>query len=290
MGPRRVACMAWAGEPSLPFNNIPAVEIAPGCGIEEAEEKVCAVFEDADLGFVSIRDINSRLPCVDLCRFYESRVDGEVLISVVSIGSWDENETLNVLNILVGLRLNPYPRGRNVRLRFFSAEEVPSVLLLIGGDTVLGEFEARACLVARFGEDIRSENCQQMGAAGMHLVHSVLGMKVSLQSPESPDALDKAVCDTLEREGQPVAEPLNSMILLGCLFGEIVRSQVELASSWLPLPQFQPWPAVVFTRAEKSDGTDSVAFSPIAHIGSLLKSRERGILGRSLEELKSTCQ
>tara|TARA_B100000809_G_scaffold48710_2_gene43456 strand:+ start:1906 stop:2730 length:825 start_codon:yes stop_codon:yes gene_type:complete len=274
----------------LPFNNIPAVEIAPGCGIDEAEEKVCAVFEDADLGFASIPDINSRLPCADLCRFYESRVDGEVLISVVSIGCWEENETLNVLNILVGLRLNPYPRGRNVRLRFFSAEEVPSVLLLIGGDTVFGEFEARACLVARFGEDIRPENCQQMGAAGMHLVHSVLGTKVSLLASESPDALEGAVCDTLEREGQPVAEPLNSMILLGCLFGEIVRSQVELSSSWLPLPQFQPWPAVVFTRAEKSDGTDSVAFSPIAHIGSLLESRERGSLGRSLAELKSTCR
>lgn len=258
--------------------------------MDEAEARVSSAFEEAGIGFAGIQDINSRLPCVDSCRFFESHVDEAVLVSIVSVGAWDENETLNVLNILVGLRLNPYPRGNTVRIRFFSSEVVPPVLLLIGGDTVFGEFEARACLVARFGEDIRPENCQQMGAAGMQLAHSVLGTEVSLLATESPDELAHAVCDTLKREELPVAEPLNSMILLGCLFGEMVRNQVDLPSTWLALPQFNPWPAVVFTREEKSDGSDSVAFSPIAHIGSLLKSRERDALGTALEELKSACQ
>lgn len=285
------ACGGWIGEPSLPFNKIPAVELVPGCQIEQAEEKVCSAFAEEELGFVSIQEINSRFPCLDLCRFYETVIDeDDVLVSIVSIGSWEEHETLNVLNILVGLRLNPDPLGRNVRMRFFSVDEVPAVLQLIGGDTVFSELEARACLVARFGEDIRPENCQQMGAAGMHLVHSLLGAEVSLLAVGASDTLEQAICDTLEREEPPASEPLNSMILLGCLFGEIVRSQVKLSSTWLALPQFKPWPAVVFTRAEESDGKDSVAFSPIAHIRSLLESRERGVLGKSLEELKSACE
>ena len=112
------------------------------------------------------------------------------------------------------------------QVHFFSVLEVPPVLLLISGDTLFSEFEARACLVARFGEDIRPENCQQMAAAGMHLVRSVLNTEVSLLDPGSLDELARVVCDSLEAEELPLSEPLNSMILLGCLFGEMVRNQI----------------------------------------------------------------
>ena len=273
----------------LPLS-IPDVRISPGECLEEAEAKLSAAFEEAGIDFAGMDGINSGLPCQDRCKFFRSGADASLLISVLNTGEWEENETLNVLNILLGLRLAPHEPGKKVQIHFFSALEVPGVLLLIGGDTVFSQFEARACLVARFGEDIRPENCQQMAAAGMHLVRSVLGTEVSLLDPDSPDELARAVCDSLDSEDLPVAEPLNSMILLGCLFGEMVRNQVDLESTWLALHQFEPWPAVVFTRKEKTDESDSVAFSPLAHIGSLISSGDRSALSRALEELKSVCQ
>ena len=88
-----------------------------------------------------------------------------------------------------------------------------------------------------------------------------------------------------------MTEPLNSMILLGCLFGEMVRTQVDLESKWLKFPRFDPsWPIVVFTRKENTEESDCVLFSPVAHMGGLLSSRDRGALSRALEELKSVCR
>ena len=271
--------------------SIPDVQIAPGECLEEAEARLSAAFEKAGIEFLGMDRINSGLPCRERCKFFCSGSDAGLLISVLSIGDWGKNETLNVLNILLGLRLEPHQPGKKVEVYFFSALEVPAVLRLIGGDTVFSEFEARACLVARFGEDIRPENCQQMAAAGMHLVRLVLNTEVSLLDPDSPDELVRAVCDSLEAEELPVAEPLNSMILLGCLFGEMVRTQVDLESKWLKFPRFDPsWPIVVFTRKEKTEESDSVLFSPVAHMGGLLGSRDRGALSRALEELKSVCR
>jgi hypothetical protein len=274
----------------LSLFSIPDVQIAPGKRLEEAEARLCAAFEEADIEFFGMDRINSGLPCRDHCKFFCSGSEAGLLVSVLSIGDWDENETLNVLNVLLGLRLEPHQPGKKVQVHFFSVLEVPPVLLLISGDTLFSEFEARACLVARFGEDIRPENCQQMAAAGMHLVRSVLNTEVSLLDPGSLDELARVVCDSLEAEELPLSEPLNSMILLGCLFGEMVRNQIELESAWLALHQFEPWPAVVFMPEEKTAETDSVAFSPVAHIGSLLSSRDRGVLRKALEELQSACR
>ena len=278
-------------EAFLSLFSIPDVQIAPGECLEEAEARLAAAFEKAGIEFLGMDRINSGLPCRERCKFFCSGSDAGLLISVLSIGDWGKNETLNVLNILLGLRLEPHQPGKKVEVHFFSALEVPAVLRLIGGDTVFSEFEARACLVARFGEDIRPENCQRMAAAGMHLVRLVLNTEVSLLDPDSPDELVRAVCDSLEAEELPVAEPLNSMILLGCLFGEMVRTQVDLESKWLKFPRFDPsWPIVVFTRKEKTEESDSVLFSPVAHMGGLLGSRDRGALSRALEELKSVCR
>ena len=211
-----------------------------------------------------------------------------VFFSVLSVGSWQEKETLSVLNIVLGLRLEPRQPGRSFSLRYYSVAAVPPELLIISGDTDFSEFEARACLVARFGEDLRPQDCQQMAASGMYLARSLLGAEVDLLDPGAPSRLAEAVCDRLACEELHVTEPLNMVILLGCLFGEMVRSQVKLESSWMALRQIELWPAVVFSR-RKSTTSDSIVFSPMDHIRSLVGSRDRDALRRALEELKTVC-
>lgn len=275
----------------MPFFDVPELQIDPGDDLDQAEEKVRAAFEEIGLDFSSMAWINSRLPktLVDDCRFFCTRGGTGMLVSVLSVGRWQEKETLSVLNIVLGLRLDPHQPGQKVRLRYFSAVEVPAELLLISGDLVFSEFEARACLVARFGEDLRPQNCQPMAAAGMYLVRSVLGAEVSLLGAGAPEQLAGAVCDSLDSVELPVDEPLNSLILLGCLFGEMVRNQVDLDSSWMALRQIELWPAVVFSR-KKANRSDSVVFSPMDHIRNLVISRDRAALGRALDELKTVCR
>ena len=275
----------------MPFFDSPELQIAPGDDLDAAEMKLRSAFEEAGLDFSGMAWVNSRLPktIADECRFFWSRVGKEVFFSVLSVGSWQEKETLSVLNIVLGLRLEPRQPGRSFSLRYYSAAAVPPELLIISGDTDFSEFEARACLVARFGEDLRPQDCQQMAASGMYLARSLLGAEVDLLDPGAPSRLAEAVCDRLACEELHVTEPLNMVILLGCLFGEMVRNQVKLESSWMALRQIELWPAVVFSR-KKAAGSDSVVFSPMDHIRGLVHSRDRDALSRALEELKTVCR
>ncbi len=269
---------------------LPELQITPGDDLDTAELKLRSAFEEAEIDFSGMTWVNSRLPktIADECRFFWSRMGKEMFFTVLSVGDWQEQETLSVLNIVLGLRLDPQQPGRDFFLRYYSVAEVPPELLMISGATDLSEFEARACLVARFGENLRPQDCQQMAAAGMHLVRSLLGAEVDLLAPEAPSRLAEAVCDRLDCEEPSVSEPLNMVILLGCLFGEMVRSQVKLESSWMALRQIELWPAVVFSR-RKSTTSDSIVFSPMDHIRSLVGSRDRDALRRALEELKTVC-
>jgi hypothetical protein len=79
------------------------------------------------------------------------------------------------------------------------------------------------------------------------------------------------------------------VIVLGCLFGEMVRNQVKLESSWMALRKIELWPAVVFSR-KKSTTSDYPVFSPMDHIRGLLGSRDSDALRRAVEELKTVCR
>ena len=274
----------------MPFFDVPELQIAPGDDLDKAELKLRSAFEEAGLDFSGMTWVNSRLPktIVDDCRFFWSRVGDERFFCVLSVGSWQEQETLSVLNIVLGLRLDPQQPGRDFFLRYYSVAEVPPELLIISGGTALSEFEAKACLVARFGEGLRPQDCQQMAASGMFLARSILGAEVDLLDSEAPSRLAEAVCDRLDCEELPVAEPLNMVIVLGCLLGEMVRNQVKLESSWMALQQIELWPAVVFSR-KKSTSSDSIVFSPMDHIRGLVLSRDRDALRRAIEELKTVC-
>ncbi len=274
----------------MPFFDIPEFQVAAGDDLDTAELKLREAFEAAGLDFSAMSWVNSRLPktIADVCRFFWSRVGKEMFFSVLSVGDWQEQETLSVLNIVLGLRLDPKQPGADFYLQYYSLAEVPPELLMISGEATLSEFEARACLVARFGEGLRPTDCQQMAASGMHLMRSLLGAEVDLLDPGAPGRLAEALCDRLDAEKLPVEEPLNLVILLGCLFGEMVRNQVKLESSWMALQQIELWPVVVFSR-KKAAGSDSVVFSPMDHLRGLVGSRDRGALGRAIEELKTVC-
>ena len=274
----------------MPFFEMPEFQIAPGDDLDTAELKLRSAFEEAEIDFSGMAWVNSRLPktIADVCRFFWSRVGKEMFFTVLSVGNWQEQETLSILNIVLGLRLDPRQPGRDFCLRYYSLAEVPPELLMISGDTALSEFEARACLVARFGEDLRPQDCQQLAASGMYLARSLLGAEVDLLAPEAPSRLAEALCDRLDAEKLPVEEPLNLVILLGCLFGEMVRNRVKLESSWMALRQIELWPAVVFSR-KKATGSDSIVFSPMDHLRGLVGSRDRDALRRAIEELKTVC-
>jgi hypothetical protein len=210
---------------------------------------------------------------------------------------WDEQSMITVLNILLEMRMDPEPPGARLAFHFYSAHEVPEVLRLLFADSMVSEFECRSSLVARFGNDLEPEHCQQLAAVAMSLVRECFSITTAFGDPQGEGRIEAVVAQLQKKEGGLDAEPLNSLIVLGCLYGELLRARLPYPSRWARVKHYRPWPALIFSappRGPKAgEGASSpppdVAFNPIAHLIHLFKNGERSFLQETSAKQAAKC-
>ena len=295
---------------------IPRVEIQPGDNLQKAEERVDQAFERERLDLVAFANLNTQLPCSDTCHFFHCEFDGAPYVIVVTAGAWTEDMVITVLNVLLELRTDSDPPGSRLFVRFYSAEPVPGVLGTLFGDSAAADLECRAALIARFGHDFEPTDCQRLGAAASFLLRSLLDVDIPLSAEDGERRITEVVCEHLGGIGLP-SEPVNSLIILGCLYGEVLRCRIGGSSRWLRVPEFDPWPGLHFSLPSSApqryaaggadDGTEGdsdvtegsvdvavtaegdaaagLAFNPIAHVIHVWTSRQTDALQQASDEL-----
>ncbi|MBN1441199.1 MAG: hypothetical protein JXA90_00755 [Planctomycetes bacterium] len=254
--------------------NLPVVEIRPGETIFEADEKVEKAFEKQAESLVAFDSLNTLLETSSFCHFFQIERSARPVILVVMTREWDEKTLIQVLNILLEMRMDPEPPGARLLFHFYSAHEVPRVLLTLFGSSKASEFECRCLLVARFGNELRPEQCQQLGAVGAYLSHEYFSVQTSLHDPDGELVIERTIDECLRVDGD-FFEPINSLITLGCLYGEILRSKLPFLSRWDFVEQFVPWPGIVFSG--------STAGRPLPGAAAMSKEISFNPIGRAIE-------
>ena len=152
---------------------------------------------------------------------------------------------------------------------FYSAQAVPPVLLGLFGDTPAADFECRAALVANFGNELAPSQAFQLAAVGVHLLRECFGFRTDFYEPEAEVDLGRSIVagfgpDQFHRDGSP----LNSLIVLGFLFGEVLRARLPYATRWARVRDCAPWPALIVGAAAGADkaGIPQLVFSPVASV------------------------
>lgn len=245
------------------------VHIGPGESIEEADAKVLRAYQELGCNPLPFEHLNTLLPTSSFCHFFQVHEDGRRAIAVVNAQPWDENTVLTVLNILLNIRMDPDPPGLPPRFRFHGAYPVAPVLLTLFGDTPTSEFECRAALVVGYAVDLQPSQSYQIASLAVHLLRECFGLSTTLDDPDG----DLKIAEAIER-WFPAARfpeggaPLNSIVSLGFLYGEILRTRLPYTSRWVRLREHAQWPVVVFGAKLDEDTSTDVDVGDLAGPGS----------------------
>lgn len=279
----------------------PEVEITPEDTIQTADKKVAVTFEGHGLPLLGFESLNSLLPSSGYSHFFQTSFEDRQHVLVVMAGDWEEQRTLGVLNILLNIRLEPDPPGSLPVVHFYSAHPVPPVLLGLFGDSPASTFECQAALVAHFGNDLTPDHAMQFAAAARHLLQHSFGAEVSFFAPEAERVLARAMIRWFGPEHFPAeSSPINSVTLLGFLYGEILRARSAHSSRWAMIKDTAPWPALIFGplpgegAASAADsaaaGVPQVVFNPIPYVINVYQDRSETSLGDASETLAGKCR
>src|SRR2546428_5902695 len=274
----------------------PDVEINPGESIQSAAEKVAQAYQARGAVLVGNESLTALLPSAS-CQLLETHVDKRQCIVVVETSPWDERSILAVLNILLSLRSDPDPPGPPPLFRFYSAHPVPPVLMVLFGDSHASDFECRAAVVAHFGNDLQPSQSLQLAAVSIHLLRESLGLKTSFYDPAGEKILGNVIVELFGGGSFPEgAAPINAVIVLGFLYGEILRARLPYPSRWIRIKEYAPWPALAFgpraapgKAGEESQGVPQVIFSPIHSVIGVYQGGSDNLLSEAGEALEERC-
>lgn len=279
----------------------PPVDIQPGDTIFKADEKVERAFEARGESLAELRDgVNTTETHSSYCHLYRVDRGDHAAVVVVMVARWEEPVVVQVVNYLLEVRMYPTPPGSRPTFHFYSAYEVPPILLTLFGASPACDFECRSLLVAKFGNDLSARQCQQLGAVGAHLTHECFDVTIGLDDPGGA----KIVQDTIERRfrrNEECLDPVNSLITLGCLYGEVLRHRLPFRSRWADIEEFSPWPGLVFEGRTVLDGrtgepgngrraAEEVTFSPIETAIHFFRTLQPDWLLESSQELEAACR
>jgi hypothetical protein len=271
------------------------VDILSTDSLSEAVAKVEKGYEQLGASLLAFENLNTFLPISPFCRFFQASFPDREVVLVVMTGAWEEKVLLTILNVLLEIRMDPDPPGRLPSFRFHATETVPPVLQTLFGDAPVSEFESRAVLVVHFGRDLEPTSAMQFAGVAKNLLRECLGVSADFFDTDSVLRLDETVVDGFRQAG--LAEdgaPLNALVSLGFLYGELLRERFGYPSTWLRLQKQGPWPVLVFgaqlaegdSEVEKTASGTHVVFNPIGTLISLYKEGKAGRLGREAEELE----
>lgn len=220
-------------------------------------------YREAGATVLAFEHLNTLLSTSSFCHFLHAELDGKVYVAVVSTRPWDESTTLAVLNVLLNLRMDPEPPGSWPLFRFYGAHPVSPVLLTLFGDEAPSAFECRAALVVGYGADVRPAQSYQLATVAVRLLRECLGLKTSLLDPRAEEVVAEALSRWFRPDRFPEGgAPINSLVVLGFLYGESLRARLPYASRWVRLKDSPPWPVLVFggrTERGRSQGPERSA-------------------------------
>ncbi|MGQ9592248.1 MAG: hypothetical protein ACUVYA_18355 [Planctomycetota bacterium] len=284
------------------------IHIRPQDSLAEACLKVRNAYREAGATVLAFEHLNTLLSTSSFCHFLHVELEGKVYIAVVSTKEWDDRNTLAVLNILLNLRMDPEPPGSWPLFRFYGAHPVSPVLVTLFGDEAPSAFECRAALVVGYGADVRPAQSYQLATVAVRLLRECLGLKTSLLDPRA----DEVVAEALSRWFRPDrfpegGAPINSLVVLGFLYGESLRARLPYASRWVRLKDAPPWPVLVFgggpeggrapgpgrssSPGRVSCGDRShVVFSPVSTVISAYQENAPKLLREASSSLEAKCE
>ena len=271
------------------------VDILSTDSLSEAVAKVEKGYEQLGASLLAFENLNAFLPISPFCRFFQASFPDREVVLVVMTAAWDEKVLLTILNVLLEIRMDPDPPGRLPSFRFHATETVPPVLRTLFGDAPVSDFESRAVLVVHFGRDLEPSAAMQFAAVAKNLLRECLGVSTDFFDGDSVLRFDETVAVSFREAGlEEDGAPLNALVSLGFLYGELLRERFGYPSDWLLLKKQGPWPVLVFgaqvaggdSEGEDATGGARVVFNPIGTLISLYKEGKAGRLGREAEELK----
>ena len=266
----------------------PDVKLSQGDSIFKADERVEHEFERAGLSLVVFEGLNSYLDIGSYCHFFhvpglvEDSGERWTGVVVVVTRPLEEKNLIHILNILLEIRMNPDPPGSRAAIQFYSPYELPRVLQSVFGSSACCGFECRALLVARFGHEIQPGACQQLAAMAANLSKEYFDLRLSFVDPAAEELIERVILEHFAPDTE-CAEPVNSLIGLGCLFGEALRSRSPSGSFWADSEECRPWPALILGGAG-SDG-ETVVANPIALTMQCFQDRKPGLLVEAAGEI-----
>ncbi len=214
----------------------PEIVLAADEPLDEAFRYVVSRFSDQGFPVQTLEEITAQLPCADQISLFTVSGTRDLHLFVVVTREWDEPLVLTTLESLLSLR-QAAPTLR-LTVRFIAAHPLPSLLAYVFEDSMRGQLESEAILEVRFDFD-----------TPMHLERPVyLARQIQRWLQDFghrtlyPDQLETIAWINrfvLEELRQPVIiddepyEPLNSLICLGCLVGEVLAHQPQLQARWV---------------------------------------------------------
>ncbi len=281
--------------------DLPEIEIQPDELLDSAASRVERTFSARGQRLSEFEHLNTAHPTAQLCRFFQARLKDRDCVLVVVSSEWGEELVIAVLNILLHIRTDPEPPGPPPMFRFYSAHPVPAVLRGLFGDSQASDFECRAALVAKFGSEVSATDALQLGAVAIHLLRECFGIHASFFDLDGDLRIAQAVAEWFGPGTFPEeASPLNALISLGFLFGEILRVQAATPSRWAQVRHLGPWPVLIFGAEPLpgvpaagpggSAGVPQVVFNPIHSLMNVYQERSRTLLREAREALEATCR
>ncbi len=276
---------------------LPQVDISPGHEIEAAASKLEAACRQEGILLISLDGLNRLEPYAGTCRFYQATIDHEQTIVVVIVGEWTNDFLVSLLNILLEIRTDPDPPGAMLRFRFLSSHAIPALFATFFGDHLIAPLECRAAVLARFGDGLQAEECTRLGAAAAQLLKGE-GIQTGFADSEGLRVLSLFVRKEIRARRFPQeGTPMNLLICLGALYGELIRSRLPCESRWAMVKEYMPWPCLVLAgkpalpqgSAAAGSGSGDVrrlGFSPIAVLFQLSQEGADDLLETSLRQLE----
>jgi len=274
--------------------SLPEIEPRSDETLESFASRVQRAFLAAGVRLEELEPFAASSEPAQWCKFFQGRVKDRECVVIVAVSEWTEGILIAVLNLLLHIRTDPDPPGPPPLFRFYSTKPVPVVLRGLFGDSAASEFECRAALVAKFGNELGPASALQLGAVAIHLLRECFGARTSFFDADGDLRIAACVTESLKASSFPDgASPLNSLLVLGFLYGELLRIRLAPPSRWTVLKNVGPWPVLVFgpePAPAGGPGVPQVVFSPIHTLLSLHKDGSRTLLREAREALESACR
>jgi len=271
---------------------LPEIQIKPGEPISQAVFRLQEQCLDRGIHLSGFETLNSSLPISQFSNFFQAWVDGVETIIVVVTEEWSNQTIVTILNILLEIRADPDPPGSRLQFKFFAPSEVPPILNTLFGDYRISELECKAAMAAFFGNGLQASDCTRLASVGAHILGAA-GIRTNFRDPAGIHSISEFVLREIHEKNFPSdGAPLNLLICLGCLYGEIVRSILQYKTDWAMVKEYKPWPCLVVWPPETSRNKPAshLGFSPIA-MGILLSQEgEEDLLEKGVVLLDERCK